>query len=58
MSSVRGDVKPDLTMMGEDTEYERERRQQIMDNRRLMEDVGLGQQTVSNNPLVDDRMAS
>jgi hypothetical protein len=47
MSSVRGDVKPDLAMMGEDTEYERERRQQIMDNRRLMEDVGLGQQTVS-----------
>lgn len=43
LSSIRGgDVKPDLTMMNEDTEYERERRQQILENRRLMEDVGLG----------------
>jgi hypothetical protein len=47
MSSARGDVKPDVSMMGHDTEYERERQQQIMENRRLFEDVGLGQQTVS-----------
>jgi hypothetical protein len=54
LSSARGDVKPDLTMMNEDTEYERERRQQISDNRRLMEDVGLGQQTVSFFYSIDD----
>jgi hypothetical protein len=47
MSSARGDVKPDVSMMGHDTEYERERQQQIMENRRLFEDIGLGQQTVS-----------
>jgi len=47
LSSARGDVKPDLMMMNEDTEYERERQQQIMDNRRIMESVGLGQ-TVSS----------
>jgi hypothetical protein len=45
LSSARGDVKPDLGMMDE-TDYERERQQQILSNRRLMEDVGLGQQNV------------
>lgn len=48
LSSARGDVKPDLNTMGHDTEYERERQQQIMENRRLFEDVGLGQQTVGH----------
>jgi hypothetical protein len=49
LSSARGDVKPDLNTMGHDTEYERERQQQIMENRRLFEDVGLGQQTVGHS---------
>jgi hypothetical protein len=46
MSSARGDVKPDLRVMDE-TDYEMERSQQILANRRLLEDVGLGQQNVS-----------
>jgi hypothetical protein len=45
MSSERGDVKPSLGLMHGahgDTEYERERQEQIMTNKRLLEEVGLG----------------
>ncbi|WRT70762.1 uncharacterized protein IL334_007761 [Kwoniella shivajii] len=41
MSAERGDTKADILAYG-DTEYERERQAQIMDNKKLLEDVGLG----------------
>lgn len=52
MSSERGEQKPNVGMMpfgmGLDTEYERQREAQIMNNRKLLEEVGLsGQTTVS-----------
>jgi hypothetical protein len=40
MSSERGDVKPE--MIHADTDYERERALQIMNNKKLLDDVGLG----------------
>jgi hypothetical protein len=40
MSAERG--KTEMTGFQEDTDYERERAQQIMNNRKLLEDVGLG----------------
>jgi hypothetical protein len=49
MSSERQEHKAPLGMMGLDTEYERQREAQIMDNRKLLEEVGLsGQSTVSS----------
>lgn len=46
MSSERSDIKPNVAMMATaaDTDYERERQEQIMNNKRLMEEVGLGGQ--------------
>jgi hypothetical protein len=46
----RVDTKPVIQMGGE-TDYERERAQQIMSNRKLLEDVGLGDMggSVSNH---------
>lgn len=42
MSAERGESKPDLGLLGSDTDYERERQANIMNNRKLLDDVGLG----------------
>lgn len=42
LSSERNDVKPNMAMVHGETEYERERQEQIMNNKRLLEEVGLG----------------
>lgn len=49
MSSERNDVKPIVGMLhahggAGDTDYERERQEQIMNNKRLLDDIGLGGQ--------------
>jgi len=42
LSAERGETKPDIMSMHADTEYERERVDNIMNNKKLLEDVGLG----------------
>ena len=42
VSAERGDSKPDISTFHGDTEYERERAAQIMSNKKLLDDVGLG----------------
>lgn len=42
MSAERSDTKPDLVSYQAENDYEREREMQIVSNRRLLEDVGLG----------------
>ena len=42
LSAERGETKPDIVGLHGDTEYERERAAQIMNNKKLLENVGLG----------------
>ena len=62
LSAERGAMKAEMNIHGE-TDYERERAQQIMSNRKLLEDVGLGADgntvsfhhaTLPNSSLTDD----
>lgn len=42
LSAERGEIKPEIVGLHGDTEYEKERAAQIMNNKKLLEDVGLG----------------